>query len=189
MTVAAAIDERRVTEPAARGIVARPDRIAAWMLVARPGDEFVYATRLRTAALPKDSAGAAKMRDLHAAGLVILFQRNAGDSEGQWRNYVARRTQAAVPQPKTALAKASTVGVGPAAVDAVLAILTKRALLGRPCPSETMLSSLTGLDGAVCAAVMRVLVEDGAIHVETAPAPTARFVTILATGQRTGVAK
>lgn len=181
----------RVATAEAPGVVAQPDRVAAWMELARPGDEFVYATRLRLTTLPEKSAGAAAMRALAGAGLVLLFQRGAGDSEGRWRNYVARRTARPMPIVAAGTSAAATdpVTASAAVENAVLAVLTRRAALARPCPSLRDLARLTGFDSAACDAAMHALADAQVIHIGHVPAPTRRVVTIVATGQATGMAK
>ncbi|MFD1951887.1 hypothetical protein ACFSGX_14025 [Sphingomonas arantia] len=184
--MSASVDDRPVAGEAV-GVVAAPDRVSAWMAVAQPGDEFVYATRLRLRLLPAKSPGAAAMRSLAEAGLVQLFQRLAGDSEGQWRNYVARRTSRPMLLDDDGDATVSRSDA--VAEDAVLEVLTRRAALARPCPSLRELAQLTELPNEACDAAMRALAEKNVIHIGTVPAPTRRVVTILATGQATGAAR
>lgn len=170
----------------APGVVAPPDRIAAWLLCAKPGDEFVYATRC---GLPVASPGAKAARDAYAAGLVTLVQRPVqGQRE---RNYVARRT-------------ARALGIAPLAertpandrphvdseirtMNAVLDLLRRAAKFTRPCPTDFALARRAGVGREDVKRVMQLAQDMNLIRVQRAPAPTLRQVTIVGTGHRTGL--
>jgi len=110
----------------APGIVASPDRVTAWMLVAKAGDQFVYATRVR---LPVGSKGAAAMRDLSDRGLVRLFQRPI--KGGGMSNYVAERSSKPLPVAPEPVRYEPFVDDEATVIDALLPILRRAATCRR----------------------------------------------------------
>lgn len=177
---------RRVVDEAA-AVVAAPERIAAWLLCAKPGDEFVYATRC---GLPPASPGAKAARDAQGLGLVTLFQRALpGRKE---RNYVAKRTAKAMPVKPIACSPAPANDGAPVddearALTAVLDLLRRAARFQRPCPTDFALARRAKVPRGDIERVMDLLATMGLIRVQRAPAPTLRQVTIVGTGHRTGM--
>lgn len=80
----------------APGVVASPERIDAWMRVAKAGDTFLYATR---ACLPVRSVGAKRMYELATRGLVCLT-RPRSKLDPTVFNYTATRTSKVSPLTK-----------------------------------------------------------------------------------------
>ncbi|MGT2514778.1 hypothetical protein ACVOMT_11570 [Sphingomonas panni] len=176
----------RVVDEAA-AVVADAERIVAWLLCAKQGDEFVYATRC---GLPPASPGAKAAREAQALGLVTLFQRAVpGRKE---RNYVARRTAKPMPVLTTTPSPAAANDVPQVdeearAVSAVLNLLRRAAKFQRPCPTDFALARRAGVARDDIKRVMDLLSTMGLIRVQRAPAPTLRQVTIVGTGHRTGL--
>jgi hypothetical protein len=176
---APAIDE-------APGVIAGADRINGWAEIAKAGAEFVYATRCY---LPIGSEGAKAARALQARGIVDLKQRRVPGT-AQF-NYVAQRSSApwsvapAPVRPKTAPYR---VGVAEAeAINAVFPVLARAARFGRPCPTDVQLSERSGVDLDGVKIALAAMVEIGMVRIDPAKAPTLRFITIVATGHKTGL--
>lgn len=178
------------------GVVATPLRLHAWAAAARPGEVFVYATR---STLPLGSAGATYVRQLAARGLVTLTQKRVSrDRPGVPGAHNYRATRTSVPWPvaaKQARAVLTPAGepdlvaeVEQLAVDQLLPVLSRAAQFRRPCPTNKALADRVGCSVDLAAAGVAALRSLRLIHVASAPPPTDRFVTILATGWRTGVA-
>lgn len=177
---------KRVVDEAA-GVVASPDRIAAWLLVAKRGEEFVYATRC---SLPPASPGAKTARDASGLGLVTLFQRKLPDRREY--NYVAKRTAKAMPVKPVASTPApandgSPIDEEARALTAVLDLLRRAARFQRPCPTDFALARRANVPRGDVERVMDLLATMGLIRIQRAPAPTLRQVTIVGTGHRTGM--
>ncbi len=170
----------------AAGVVAAPERIAAWLVCAKAGDEFVYATRC---GLPVASPGAKAAREACALGLVQLFQR--GVPGLRQRNYVARRTAKPMPVAREAEPAAANdlrhVDDEARALNAVLDLLSRAARFQRPCPTDFALARRAKVAREDIERVMDLLQTMGLIRVRRAPPPTLRQVTIVGTGQRTGL--
>lgn len=177
---------KRIVDEAA-GVVASPDRIAAWLLCAKAGDEFVYATRC---GLPPASPGAKAARDAQGLGLVMLFQRALpGRKE---RNYVAKRTAKVMPVNLAPVDRAPANDGAPIdeearALTAVLDLLRRAARFQRPCPTNFALARRANVTRDDVERVMDLLATMGLIRIQRAPAPTLRQVTIVGTGHRTGL--
>lgn len=171
------------------GIVASVDRIDAWMALAKPGDRFVYATRM---SLPRVSAGAARMRELAARDLVHLV-RPRSTIDPTIFNYTAIRSS--VPsaltrpeRPKLGVPPALLTHDEAAAVDALLPILERFASKGRPCPTDKQLAERSGLSFAAIAPTLAAMVASHLIRIQGARGPTNRRILILSTGAITGLA-
>ncbi len=174
----------------APGIVASPARIDAWMETAKAGDTFLYATR---AAIPVGSAGAKRMRDLAARGLVMLTQRRSTLDPTVF-NYKATRTSktCAMTKPERPTLRAVVDPVVPAeaaSIDALLPVLSRFASRGRPCPTDKQLAERAGLPADVVPDVLAAMIASNLIRVEGVSAPTYRRILILSTGAMTGFAK
>jgi hypothetical protein len=170
----------------APNMVASPERIRAWVEHARSGDEFVYASR--AGLFSARSAGMAEMRGFAERGLVELTQRPITGSNR--RNYVARRTGKTFAEQRPPQAEATVrqfIEDEARAIDALLPILERAARFNRPCPTDTDLAKRTGIDRDEVKAVLETMADQGRIRVQAAPAPTLRFITIVATGHRTGM--
>ncbi|MFZ3483892.1 hypothetical protein [Sphingomonas sp. 3-13AW] len=171
----------------APGVVASPERLAAWLATAAKGDEFVYATRC---ALPVGCAAARVAREAFEAGLVTLFQRRLRDRPE--RNYVARRTASPLPVRGGGVARAGEhVHVDNEAEvhDRVLVLLTRAARFQRPCPTNAAIARRAGITLNQAKGAVAILKKTGLIRVEWAPAPTLRRVTIVGTGLKTGMVR
>ena len=173
----------------APGIVASPDRIDAWMEVAKEGDRFLYATR---AYLPAGSRGAARMRELAVRGLVE-FSRPRSTLDPSVFNYQARRTAKPTAmtkpeRPKLALSPVSLVDGEAAIVDALLPIVSRFARHGRPCPTDKQLAERASLSEAEVVAGLRAMVASHLIVIHGCAGPTNRRIVIVATGHITGLA-
>lgn len=174
----------------APGIVAAPERIDAWMEVAKEGDRFLYATR---ACLPVGSRGAARMRDLAARGLVEL-SRPRSTLDPSVFNYQARRTAKPTAltkpeRPVLAVPAVALVEDEAAIVDALLPLLTRFAQHGRPCPTDRQLATKARLSEDAVKSGLIAMSAAHLIRIQRVSAPTLRRVVILATGQITGLAR
>ncbi|MBY9062321.1 hypothetical protein K7957_05175 [Sphingomonas yunnanensis] len=168
------------------GIVASPERVAAWMELASAGDRFVYATR---ATLPLRSPGATAMRQLSDRGLVILVRPRCAADPTVF-NYTAIRTKAptSLEKPKRERLVARVIDAEAAVVDALLPVLERAASFGRPCPTDKQLASKAGLRPDEVEPALAALVAANLIRIHQAPRPTLRRVTIVASGAQTGLA-
>lgn len=174
----------------APGVVASPERIDAWMRVAKAGDTFLYATR---ATLPIGSAGKKRMLDLAERELVCLT-RPRSKLDPTLFNYTATRTSkpSALTRPVRDVLRAPAAMVieqEAASVDALLPVLTRFASSGRPCPTDRQLAERAGLARDAIPAVLAAMVEANLIRIVGAPAPTNRRIYIISTGAITGFAK
>lgn len=171
------------------GMVAGVDRINAWLAVAKPGDRFIYATRMM---LPSASAGAARMRELAKRGLVTLV-RPRSTLDPTIFNYTAYRTSVPTAlmrpaRPRLAVA-AEPIADGEAAViDALLPVLERFARYGRPCPTDRQLADKAGLAEDDVKSGLEAMVAANLIRVHGCAAPTYRRIFILSTGLITGIA-
>ena len=173
----------------APGVVASVERIDAWMEIAKPGDRFVYATRL---CLPVHSAGAKRMRDLSDGGLVMLT-RPRSQVEPTLFHYMATRTRKACaltrPERPRLDAPSSPVPSGEVdAVNALLPVLERFAAARRPCPTNKALAERAGLPEELIRPTLDAMVHAHLIIVQGVRAPTSRRVVIVATGAATGFA-
>jgi hypothetical protein len=173
----------------APGIVAAPDRIDAWMAIAKPGDRFVYASRL---CLPVASRGAKRMRDLAARGLVDLC-RPRSKIDPTIFNYTAQRTSKPTAlvkpdRPRLVVPSAALVDDEAAIVDALLPVLARFAAHGRPCPTDRQLAEKARLTEDAVKLGLPAMVSAHLILIHGCSAPTYRRITILSTGQMTGIA-
>jgi hypothetical protein len=168
------------------GVVASPDRITGWAEIAKPGAEFVYATRCY---LPIGSRGAEAARDLAERGLVYLKQRRVPNSREI--NYVAERSKAPWRQihdrPKAAPSRPRAASGDAAAVDAVLPILQRAARFNRPCPTDVQIADRAGITVDAVQPALDALKANGVIRVSKVKAPTLRMITIVATSHKTGM--
>lgn len=171
------------------GLVAGVDRINAWLAVAKPGDRFIYASRC---GLPRASAGAARMRDLGARGLVMLIQARSSLDPTR-HNYTAVRT--AVPsaltrpaRPRLVVASEPLAEGEAAVIDALLPVLERFARYGRPCPTDRQLADKAGIAEASVKSGLEAMVAANLIRVHGCAAPTYRRIFILSTGLITGIA-
>lgn len=171
------------------GVIAEPDRIDAWMEVARTGDRFVYASRQF---LPTGCRAGKHMRQLAERGLVTLSQARS-TLNADFFNYVAQRTAkpTALTRPTRtmlALAEPALSQDEAAITDALLPVLSRFAHHGRPCPTDRQLAARAKLtpeqvrDGLVAMAAAHL------IRIQKVSAPTQRRIIIVATGQITGIA-
>jgi hypothetical protein len=162
----------------APGVVASIERIDAWLSIATPGSEFLYATR---ATLPPGCKPAAYLRTLAAAGEIDLFQRCCAG--GGLKNYVARRK---APEQKPEAPASSTRAERPERADDVLAMLRTVARRGLPCPTDAAIARHLNLRRpSEAAALLSDLADVGEILLERVSRPYQRVVTIVATGKRT----
>jgi hypothetical protein len=169
------------------GVVAAPERLIGWAEIAKAGSEFVYATR---AYLPNGSPGAKTARELAARGILHLKQRRIAGTPDF--NYIAERSGAPWsvaperPKPKNPHYRATS---GEAeAINALYPILTRAAQFGRPCPTDVQMSERSGVEPIGVKLALNAMEQIGMIRIEPAKAPTLRFITIVATGHRTGLA-
>ncbi|APR52009.1 hypothetical protein BRX40_05770 [Sphingomonas koreensis] len=180
----------------ARNVYATPDQLRAWVGEARKGDEFAYATR-SLGLRPMGRAVADMVIELHKRGFVVPVQRQiAGTFE---KNYIVQRTgrpwsdAAATAEPRIR-GKAPSVVITDElsetdAVNALLPVLERFALFSRPCPTDAQLAQRTGIAKARVKATLAAMASSGVIRVTSAPAPTLRQITIVATGHSTGMVK
>lgn len=171
------------------GIVAPRERIAAWLTIAQAGDEFVYASRMIR--LPAKSPGAEVVRGLVRNGMVFAYQRPiAGRSE---RNYCIKRSSKPLTPPAPVRPRLSAVVESVAhdevdTVNAVMAQLSRAARFKLPCPTDAQIARRAGIAADRVPAILQMMISAAMIRVHAAPAPTLRFVTIVDTNERTGVA-
>ena len=182
LPVTQAVDE-------APGMIATVAQVDAWLEHAKYGDVFVYVTGT---CLPIRSGGAARMRDLAARGLVHLTQKRVAPGAAM-TNYRAQRSNkpSALSKPTRStlsIDKAELVDDEATLVNSLLPLLARAAKHGRPCPTDAQLAERAMLRRDDIAPALEVLRAAGLIHIQSAPAPTLRRVTILATGERTGLA-
>jgi hypothetical protein len=171
------------------GMVAGVDRIDAWLAVAKPGDRFIYATRLT---LPIASAGAARMRELHKRGLVTLVRPRSALDPTVF-NYTAFRTAtpwilARPERPRLAITAEPIADDEAATIDALLPVLERFARYGRPCPTDRQLADKAGLTEAAVKAGLEAMIAANLIRVSGCAAPTYRRILILSSGLITGIA-
>ncbi len=168
------------------GMVASPERVAAWMEVAKPGDRFVYTTR---ATLPPRSAGAKAMLRLAERGLVMLVRPRSKTNPDLF-NYTAVRTSVptALERPKRERLVARVIDAEAELVNALLPVLDRFARFGRPCPTDKQLAEKTRLPIDQIAPGLQALQLAGLIRIHQVPRPTLRRVVIVATGAQTGLA-
>jgi hypothetical protein len=174
----------------APGVVASPERIDAWIEVAKQGDVFTYATRL---CLPVNSAGAKRMRQLEALSLVVLT-RPRSTLDPTVFNYRAQRTGKVTPmtrpvRPVLVAPSAKLVDDEAAIVDALLPVLERFAQHARPCPTDKQLADKARLTEGAVKAGLEAMVAAHLIKVLGCAAPTYRRVVIVSTGAITGLAK
>ena len=170
----------------APGVMATIERIDAWLSVAKPRDRFVYASRC---SLPMGSRSAAHMRALQDRGLVHLHCPRDPKNPTIF-NYLAIRTDKPLPKVKGQRPTLSPQLATPdsAAVDALLPVLKRAAHFGRPCPVDKILAQRAGMSVDEVTAAMASLRAAGLIQVTAPASQSKRRVTIVETGQRTGVA-
>jgi len=178
----------RVTDEAP-GMIATVAQVDAWMEHAKAGDVFVYVTGT---CLPMRGGGAKRMRELSERGLVDLSQKRLQPG-GSMINYRAQRTSKATAltkpeRPKLSAPTVALVEEEAALSDALLPVLERFARSGRPCPTDKQLAARARISEADVKAGLLALVASHAIHIQGCAAPTARRVTILATGSVTGYA-
>ena len=174
-----------------RGIVAAPERLRAWVEVAKHGDRFVYATRYR---LPANSPGAAFARLLQSHELVNLFQPRSVLNPSEF-NYLAVRTGlplgdafAAKPARRRLIVARTIPDCDEAAaIDQVLPILQRAAQFGRPCPTNAQLAERAGIAVDRVQSIIDAMRAANLIRVHAAAAPTLRRVLVVATGLQTGL--
>jgi hypothetical protein len=174
----------------APGVVASPERIEAWIEVAKQGDVFTYATRL---CLPVNSAGAKRMRQLEALGLVVLTRPRSTLNTTVF-NYRAQRTGKATPltrpvRPILAAPSATLVNDEAAIVNALFPVLERFAQHARPCPTNKQLADKAKLTEDTVKAGLEAMVAAHMIKVLGCAAPTNRRVVIVGTGAITGLAR
>ena len=174
----------------APGVVASPERIEAWIEIAKQGDVFTYATRL---CLPVNSAGAKRMRQLEALGLVVLT-RPRSTLDPTIFNYRAQRTGKATPmtrpvRPVLVAPSAKLVDDEAEIVDALLPVLERFARHGRPCPTDKQLADKARLTEAEVKAGLQAMVAAHLIKVLGCAAPTNRRIVIVGSGAVTGFAR
>lgn len=168
-------------------VVASPERIRAWLSIAAPGDQLLYATRASSLG---NAPGAVLMRTLASKCLVHLKQRRVGRS--LVHNYIAERSSKAlaVPAARPKLsAKLDMIGddeVG--LVNALMEQLNRAARFRLPCPTDAQMARKAGMPVEFVPPLMQVMVSSGLIRVHSAPAPTLRTVTIVNSNETTGVA-
>lgn len=172
------------------GLVAGVERINAWLAVAKPGDRFVYATRLK---LPPASAGAARMREL-AERRVVMLMRPRSTLDPSIFNYTAWRTSVPCAETKPdrprLVVKAEPLADNEAAIiDALLPVLERFARHGRPCPTDRQLAAKSGLAEGDVKAGLEAMVAAHLIRVHGCAAPTYRRILIVSSGLITGIAK
>ena len=173
----------------APGVVASPARIDAWLEIAKPGDRFVYATRL---CLPINSAGRKRMLVLENRGLVCLT-RPRSTLDATVFKYTATRTSkpTALTRPDRPVLtsdSAPLVDDEVAIVDALLPVLERFAQAGRPCPTDKQLAERARLSEEAVKLGLEAMAAANLIRVQGMAAPTYRRVTILRTGAITGIA-
>lgn len=172
----------------APNMIAAPERIMGWAEHAKPGEEFVYASRAGLFA--SKSASMAAARRLCERGMVQLTQRGILGSAA--RNYVMRRTAKAWTAEHSVEARAvpaarEFVQDEARAINALMPVLTRAAQFNRPCPTDAQLADRAGIPREDIKPLMEAMAEQGLIRVKAAPPPTLRLVTIVATGHRTGM--
>lgn len=179
----------------ARNVYATPEQLLGWVGGARKGDEFAYATRC-VSLLPGGRKVAGTVTDLYQRGYVVPVQRRIPG--GFDKNYVVQRTGKVwkAPEPESdglRGKKPSVVVVDEMqeveAVNTLLAVLDRFARFGRPCPTDAQLADRAGMSKAQVKASLELLRGTGAIVIASAPAPTLRKITIVATGHSTGMVK
>lgn len=171
-----------VMQDEAPGVVASAGRIKTWAIIARPGDEFVYATR---ASLPFGSEGARAARLLHDQGFAHLRQRPAG--AGLF-NYVLKRSGQPWPAPRVlGVDLGVEVPQEAAAIDALFPILLRYARFGRPCPTDAQLAASAGLRLTAVKPALAAMASANMIEIRGVKAPTLRIVSIVGTRHATGM--
>jgi len=178
----------RVTDEAP-GMIATVAQVDAWMEHAKAGDVFVYVTGT---CLPMRGGGAKRMRELSDRGLVALTQKRVEPGVSMF-NYRAERTSTATamtkPERPKLSAPSATLADGEVdAVDMLLPVLERFARSGRPCPTDKQLAARLSLSPDQVKVGLEALAALHVIHIQGCAAPTIRRITILATGQKTGIA-
>jgi len=150
--------------------------VEAWVTMAEPGDELVYATGI---ALPASAPAVVAVRDLVADGLVRTHMRRVGKG---FEYFAIRRAPEVNPvQPPRHVAPPRDDGD-----TRVLRVLTRAANLRQVCPTNAEIARECGLKDAVAASYrLRKLIADGAIKSEDQGPNQRRIVTIVGTGAST----
>jgi len=167
----------------------------AWLEASAPGDELRYATG---PALGRDAPAGLLARQWADEGEVVLFQRRPG--AGKPLEYVARRKEPPV-KPRSSAGgvfgtarrrQARPAQAVPGDFDAsdegrMLAVLTRAADAGAPCPSNIELARTLDLKSRDRAQyLINRLCRACLIRVASASSFDGRVVTIAATGRKTG---
>ena len=156
------------------------ETIQEWMEAARAGDEIHYCSDF----IPRRAAGPRHVRALYDRGLVEIYGRRI---DGVW-HYIARRTRA---RDFVWIDELSTIAPATAAqldAERLLEALRLAADRGQPCPANALLGRALGLgSGDRVSYLFKLLRRQGAIQVEPIAEEPKRRVTIVATGQSTGV--
>lgn len=168
-------------------MVASPERIRAWLSMAATGDQFLYATWARA---PGNHPGAVLMRTLAGKGIVHLKQKRVGTS--LVHRYTAERSSKPIetPAPRAVLsARLALIAEGETdLVNTLMQQLMRAARFRLPCPTDAQMARRAGVVPEVVPVAMAAMVEAGMIRVHAAPAPTLRRVTIVDSGDVTGMA-
>ena len=155
------------------------ETIQEWMETARAGDEIHYCSDF----IPRRAPGPRHVRALYDRGLVEIYGRRIG---GVW-HYIARRTRAQF----VWIDRLATIAPATAAqieAERLLEALRLAAERGQPCPANALLGRALGRgSGDRVSYLFKLLRHRGAILVEPIAEEPKRRVTIVATGQSTGV--
>ncbi|WP_242095436.1 hypothetical protein [Sphingomonas sp. CROZ-RG-20F-R02-07] len=192
MSITGPVTTRSASVDAARGIVASPDQILAWLQAAGYGDRLIYATRT---CLPAGSPGAAQVRKLYTHGMVLPSRARHPAHRDEWDYFVQRTSrpldlvcEPRPERPKLALTTAVLVDDEAAIVDALLPVISRFASHGRPCPTDKQLADKARLTEGAVKAGLQAMAAANLIRVQGCAAPTYRRIIILASGAITGIA-
>jgi hypothetical protein len=170
-----------------------PEEVERWASIAKPGDRIVYHRGPRLVRSP----GVDAVTRLHDDGEIILNCRAARDQAGRVQPGLTEwlATRRAEPEkPRAPLPSFLQRSNGPLTdtrdeKERVLAVLKRHANLERACPSNREIAAQAGLKSADRAAyLLRLLIADQAVRVDTDNRSGFRVVTIVATGRKTAAA-
>lgn len=159
-------------------------QVERWAAASKPRDQVVYFRGPRLVRTP----GVEAMTRLHDDGEVILNWRRSSPGIGEW--LATRRAEPERPKPLLpSFLRSTPVSDTRDDKERTLAVLKRHANLQRPCPSNREIGAQAGLKSADRAAyLIRLLIGDREIRVETDAQTGFRVVTILSSGRKTAAA-
>lgn len=170
-------------------LAAPVEELEGWLDTASPQDSTIYAVGID---LPRESAAVKLARDWAAQGKVSLTQRRDPDNRARWQYLMQKRACGAGgvvvarnPRKMDSLSAAQS--------GKLLNLLRLCAERGQDCPSNMRLARALGLPSGDrgrgrARYLLDILVETGAVVIESHGCNAPRVVTIIAEGRASGLA-